>query len=154
MTFNDPEVKQLAPSDISLRVYTDHKVHILGKYEFYMLHPDMKKPNMVIFYTVNNEGSVLLSCTTLLALDLIQTRPHLDYLSRRATLINSTADHPDTTNKTADQGKATFKQSSCIHKTFMVIHTCIKLFMQQSWMYISQCICQEKVRHQRILYHI
>ena len=30
MMFNDPKVKQLAPNDISLGVYTDHQVHILG----------------------------------------------------------------------------------------------------------------------------
>ena len=71
MMFNDPEVKQLAPNDISLGVYTNHQVHILGKCKFYMLHPDMKKPHAVTFYVASNEGSVLLSCTTLLALDLI-----------------------------------------------------------------------------------
>ena len=75
MMFNDPEVKQLAPNDISLGVYTDHPVHILGKCNFYMLHPGTKKPHAVTFYVASNEGSVLLSCTTLLALDLIQTRP-------------------------------------------------------------------------------
>ena len=36
MMFNDPEVKQLAPNDISLGVYTDHQVHILGKCNFYI----------------------------------------------------------------------------------------------------------------------
>ena len=75
MMFNDPKVKQLASNDISLGVYTDHQVHILGKCNFYMLHPDTKKPHAMTFYIASNEGSVLLSCTTLLALDLIQTRP-------------------------------------------------------------------------------
>ena len=63
----------------------------------------------VTFYVASNEGSVLLSCTTLLALDLIQTRPHLDYLPPRAKLITSAADHPDITKKTAHQSKATVK---------------------------------------------
>ena len=80
MMFNDPKVKQFAPNDISLGVYTDHQVHIFGKCNFYMLHLDTKKPHAVTFYVASNEGSVLLSCTTLLALDLIQTRPRLDYL--------------------------------------------------------------------------
>ena len=109
MMFNDPEVKQLAPNDISLGVYTDHQVHILGKCNFYMLHPDTKKPHAVTFYVASNEGSVLLSCTTLLALDLIQTRPRLDYLPPRAKLITSAADHPDLTKKTAHQAKAMVK---------------------------------------------
>ena len=47
--FNDPMVKQLAPNDISLGVYTDHQVHILGNCNFYMLHPDTKKPHAVTF---------------------------------------------------------------------------------------------------------
>ena len=109
MMFNDPEVKQLAPNDISLGVYTDHQVHILGKCNFYMLHPDTKKPHTVTFYVASNEGSVLLSCTTLLALDLIQTRPRLDYLPPHAKLITSAADHPDITKKTAHQTKASVK---------------------------------------------
>ena len=61
------------------------------------------------FYIASNEGSVLLSCTTLLALDLIQTRPRLEYLPPRAKLITSAADHPDLTKKTAHQAKATVK---------------------------------------------
>ena len=84
MMFNDPDVKHLADNDISLEVYTDHQVNILGKCQFYVLHPDSKKPLEVTFYVVSNVGSVLLSCTTLLALDLIQARPHLDYLPPRA----------------------------------------------------------------------
>ena len=74
MMFNDPEVQQLAPN-ISLGVCTDHQVDILGKCNFFMIHPDMKKLHAVTFYVACNEGSVLLSCTTLLALDLIKTRP-------------------------------------------------------------------------------
>ena len=97
MMFNGPEVTQLADNDISLRVYTDHQVNILSKCQFYMLHPDNKKPHPVTFYVASNEGSVLLSCITLLALDLIQTRPHLDYLPPRAKSITSAADHPNIT---------------------------------------------------------
>ena len=109
MMFNDLEVKQLAPNDISLAVYTDHQVHILGKCNFYMLHSDTKKPHAVTFYVASNEGSVLLSCTTLLALELIQTRSRLDYLPPQAKLITSAADHPDITKKTAHQAKAKVK---------------------------------------------
>ena len=109
MIFNDPKIKQLAPNDISLGVYTDHQVHILGKCNFYMLHPDTKKPHAVTFYVASNERSMLLSCTTLLALDLTQTRPQLDYLPPQAKLITSAADHPDITRKTAHQVRATVK---------------------------------------------
>ena len=75
-----------------------------------MLHPDTKKPHAVTFYVASNEGHVLLSCTSLLVLDLIQTRPRLDYLPPRAKLITSAADHPDIIKKTAHQAKAIVKQ--------------------------------------------
>ena len=101
--FNDPDVKHLADNDISLEVYTDHQVNILGKCQFYVLHPDSKKQLEVTFYVASNESSVLLSSTTLLALDLIQARPHLDYLPPRAKLITSTADHPEITKRTCHQ---------------------------------------------------
>ena len=97
------DVKHLADNDISLEVYTDHQVNILGKCQFYVLHPDSKKPLELTFYVASNEGSVLLSCTTLLALDLIQARPHLDYLPPRAKLITSAAEHPDITKRTCHQ---------------------------------------------------
>ena len=38
--------------------------------------------------------SVLLSCNTSLTLGLIQSRPRLDYLPPRASLITRNADHP------------------------------------------------------------
>ena len=122
MMFNDPEVHQLAPNDISLGVYTDHQVDILGKCNFFMIHPDTKKPHAVTFYVASNEGSVLLSCTTLLALDLIQTRPRLDYLPPRAKLITSAADHPALTKKTAHQTKATTEKFTLLHKDSIKVH--------------------------------
>ena len=120
--FNDPEVQQLAPNYILLGVYTDHQVDILGKCNFFMIHPDTKKPHVVTFYVASNEGSVLLSCTTLLALELIQTRPQLDYLPPRAKLITSTADHPALTKKTAHQAKATTEESKLMHKNHVKMH--------------------------------
>ena len=121
MMFNDPEVKHLAENDISLGVYTDHQVNILGKCQFYMLHPDNKKPQPVTFYVVSNEGSVLLSCRTLLALNLIQARPHLDYLPPRIKLITSAADHPALTKHTAHQAKATVKPKEHQSKPMMIV---------------------------------
>ena len=122
MMFNDPEVQQLAANDISLGVYTDHQVDILGKCNFFMIHPDTKKPHAVTFYVASNEGSVLLSCTTLLALELIQTRPRLDYLPPRAKLITSAADHPAVTKKTTHQAKATTEESQLMHKNRIKMH--------------------------------
>ena len=45
----------------------------------------------------SNNGNVLLSCVTMLALGLIQPCNRLDYLTPRASLITSSADHPKKT---------------------------------------------------------
>ena len=49
------------------------------------------------FFVARNDGSVLLSCTTTLALVLLQPRTRLDYLAPRASLITSSVDHPEKT---------------------------------------------------------
>ena len=46
------------------------------------------------FHIASNEGSILLSCNASLTLALIQSRPRLDYLPLRASLITSSEDHP------------------------------------------------------------
>ena len=61
---------------------------------FYLVHPDSKHLLEVTFYVVSNNGSVLLSCETTLALSLIQPGSRLDSLPSRASLITSSADHP------------------------------------------------------------
>ena len=60
----------------------------------YLLHPDSKKLKEAVFYITSNDGSVLLSCETSVALGLIQPRSRLNYLPPRASLIMSNADHP------------------------------------------------------------
>ena len=46
------------------------------------------------FHIASNEDSILLSCNALLTLGLIQSRPRLDYLPLRVSLITSSEDHP------------------------------------------------------------
>ena len=60
---------------------------------FYLVHPDSKHLLEVIFYVASNNGSVLLSCATTLALGLIQPRNRYDYLLPRASLVTSSGDH-------------------------------------------------------------
>ena len=50
-------------------------------------NPDTKHLQKVTFCVVSNNGSVLLSCVTALALGLIQPHTGLDYLPPRASLI-------------------------------------------------------------------
>ena len=86
LVFKDPDLKKLAPSTMEIGTYTTDTVKIVGSCVFYLVHPDTKKLQEVSFFVAENDGSVLLSCTTTLALGLIQPRTRLDYLPPRASL--------------------------------------------------------------------
>ena len=51
----------------------------------------------VTFFVAKNDGSILLSCTTILALGHIQPRQTLDYLPPKASLITNSVDQPQKT---------------------------------------------------------
>ena len=74
-------------------------IKIIGTIIIYLIHADSKKPTETTFYIASNEGSVLLSCNTSLALGLIQSRPRLYYLPPRVSLITSNIDNPRKTKK-------------------------------------------------------
>ena len=97
LAFNDPELKRLAPSILEIGTYTTDTVKIVGSCLFYLVHLDTKMLQEVTFYVVQNDGSVLLSCTKTLALGLIQPNTRLEYLPPRASLITSSVDHPKKT---------------------------------------------------------
>ena len=67
---------------------------------FHLVYPDIKKLMDVTFFVAVNDGCMLLYCKTALMLGLIQPRTRLDYLSPRASLITSSADHPKKTKST------------------------------------------------------
>ena len=94
LIYHDQDLKKLTPSKLKIRTYTTDTIKIIGTTTIYLLHPDSKKLVEMTFYIASNEGSVLLSCNTLLTLGLIQSRPRLDYLPPRARLITSNVDHP------------------------------------------------------------
>ena len=93
LVFKDPKMKKLAPCKLQIGTYTAYTVKIVGSCTFYIVHQDSKKLVQVTFYVAINDGSILLSCKTTLALHLIQPRSILDYLSPRASLITSTMDY-------------------------------------------------------------
>ena len=59
-----------------------------------MVYPDTQCLQEVTFYVASNNGSVVLSYVTMLALSLMQPHTSLDYLPPGASLITSSADHP------------------------------------------------------------
>ena len=92
LVFSDPDLKKLAPSKLEIGTYTTDTVKLFGSFTFYLVHPETKQSQEVAFYVASNDGSVLLSCATTLALGLIQPCSRLDYLPPRVSLITSSAD--------------------------------------------------------------
>ena len=95
--FCDPDLKELAPSRLDIWTYTTDTVKLVGSCTFYLVPPDTKHLQKVTFYVASNNGSVLFSCATMLALGLIQPYTRLDYLPPRTSLNTSTTDQPKKT---------------------------------------------------------
>ena len=99
LVFNDPDLKKLAPSTLEIGTYTTDTMKIIGSCLFYLGYPDTKKLQEVMFYVAQNDGIVLLSCSTTLTHGLIQTFTRLDNLPSRASLIKSSVDHLEKTKR-------------------------------------------------------
>ena len=99
LVFRDPNLEKFVSSKLQIGTYTNDTVRIMGTCKLYLVHLDTKKVLETTFYVANNDGSVLLSCNSILALDLIQPRSRLDYLPSRASLITSMQDHPEKTKQ-------------------------------------------------------
>ena len=82
---------------MAVETYTNDVVKIIGTCHFYLLHPESKELIKVIFFVAKENGSVLLSCRTTMALGLIKPWAWLDYLAPRASLLTSTCNHPSRT---------------------------------------------------------
>ena len=94
LIYHDRDLEKLTACRLKIGTYTTDTINIIGMTIIYLIHPDSKKLTETIFYIASNEGSVLLSCITSLTLGLIQSRPRLDYLPPRVSLITSNVDHP------------------------------------------------------------
>ena len=101
LVFKDQEMKKINLCKMPISTYTADTVKIIGSCIFDVVHPDTKKLVPVTFYVANNDGSILLSCKTSLALWLIQPWSRLDYLLPWANQITSTMDHPKKTKLTS-----------------------------------------------------
>ena len=80
LVFHDPNLEKLTPYKLQIGTSTNDTVKIVGTCKLFRVHSDTKKLVETIFYVATNDGSVLLSCKSTLALDLIQPRSRLDYL--------------------------------------------------------------------------
>ena len=72
LVFKDLEMKKIKPCKMQISTYTADTVKMIGSCTFGIVHLDTKKLVAVTFYAANNDGNILLSCMTTLALHLIQ----------------------------------------------------------------------------------
>ena len=97
LVFREPKLEKLVPSKLQIGTYTNDTIKIVGNCKLYLVHLDIKKLIETTFFVATNDGSVLLSCKSTLALGLIKHRSRLDYLPPRASLVTSSQDHPKKT---------------------------------------------------------
>ena len=57
---------------MEIETYMNDVVKIIGTCQFYLLQPESKELIKVIFFVAKENGSVLLSCRTTMALGLIK----------------------------------------------------------------------------------
>ena len=77
--FKDPDCSKISSSDLQLGTYTNKKVKIIGSCNLYIIHPDARYKEEIPFFVASNEGSILISCATSLALGLIKPHEKLDH---------------------------------------------------------------------------
>ena len=96
LVFHDPDLKLLAPRKLEIGTYTINT--IVGRFMYTLSSASRyQAPQEVTFFVASNNGNVLQSCATTLALGLIQPHTRLDYLPPRGSLITSSSDHPKKT---------------------------------------------------------
>ena len=78
--FKDKDCIQIATSNLQLATCTRKKVKIIGSCKLYITHPVTRCLEETRFYVAKNEGSLLISCATSLALTLIKSHEKLDHL--------------------------------------------------------------------------
>ena len=91
-SFKDPDYAKIAPSDLQLGTYTNKKVRIIESCNLYIIHPDTRCITETAFFVASNEGSILISFATSLALGLIKPHDRLDHLPPEGNVISSSAD--------------------------------------------------------------
>ena len=94
LIYDDPDCKKLAPGSKEIGSYTTDKIRIIGSCELFVVHSDTSSLKQIAFHVTSHEGSVVLSCETILRLSLIQPHSNLDQIPDSASLIYSNADHP------------------------------------------------------------
>ena len=95
LIYNDQDCTKLEPSNkAAVKTYIIEKTKIVGSCKMFVVHPDTKLLQEVIFQVTSHEDSVTVSCATSIELGLIHPHKNLDEIPEEGSLIYSIADMP------------------------------------------------------------
>ena len=72
LMFKDPGLRKITSSNLEIEMYTNDVVKIIGTCNFYLVHLESKQLIKVLFFVAKENGSILLSCRTIMELGLIR----------------------------------------------------------------------------------
>ena len=96
--FDDVTKQKLLPTGIQVTTYNDSTLDLIGRCTLYLQHPNKSEKVAATFYVTQDEGSVLLSCSTSLKLEVIEVpeqRPIPPYMP----IYTSSIDKPKFTDQ-------------------------------------------------------
>ena len=96
--FDDIKKQKLLPTGIQVTTYNDSTLDLIGRCTLYLQHPNTPEKMAATFYVTQDEGSVLLSCSTSLKLEVIEVpeqRPVPPYMP----IYTSSIDKPKLTEQ-------------------------------------------------------
>ena len=96
--FDDVKKQKLLPTGIQVTTYNDSILDLIGRCTLYLQHPNNHEKLVATFYVTQDEGSILLSCSTSLKLEVIEVpeqRPIPPYMP----IYTSSIDKPKFTEQ-------------------------------------------------------
>ena len=96
--FDDSKRQKLLPTGIQVTTYNDSTLDLIGRCTLHLQHPNTPEKMAATFYVTQDEGSVLLSCSTSLKLEVIEVpeqRPVPPYMP----IYTSSIDKPKFTDQ-------------------------------------------------------
>ena len=96
--FDDPKKEKLMLTGIQVTTYNDSTLDLLGRCTLYLQHPKVQGKIAATFYITQEEGSVLLSCSISLKLEVIQV-PEQEPVPSYMPIYTSSLDKPNFTDQ-------------------------------------------------------
>ena len=96
--FKDPKKERIMSTGIQVTTYNDSILDLLGRCTLYLQHPKTNEKVLATFYITQDEGSVLLSCSTSLKLEVIQV-PEQNPIPLCMPIYTSSLDKPNFTKQ-------------------------------------------------------